>query len=359
MYLRDFRASHFRNIEQCAFTPHPHINLVYGDNGSGKTSLIEALYFLSLGRSFRAAQLGHILTHGSKAFQLFGALWHERDQRSLSLGIEKTRSGDTVRRLNARPARTQAELTYEFPVQLFHPQGFALLGAGAQARCRLIDWGAFYHYRHFRQAWARARQLLRQRNAALKQGVEDAGIRVWDKALAEAATTLDQLRADYLAELFPVIESMLPEFLEKQHIELTYYRGWSAESSLDQVLERQLPQDRKAGSTQSGPHRADLRIKADGVPAQAVLSRGQHKLLVCAIKLAQGMLFSRTHSSPCIYLIDDLPSELDSSHLQRFIDELARQQAQVFLTAIHADVARQLPAHQAYAMHEGRVCPRH
>ena len=232
--------------------------------------------------------------------------------------------------------KKQSPLTYSLPIQLLNPEGFMLLDAGAQARCKVIDWGAFYNNTIFSKVWAETKRLLKQRNAALKQGYNKQTIRIWDKELIQKAQKLHKLRQDYISALLPILKTIIQAFIQKHTIDIQYYRGWSHELELTDVLDKNFEYDKRTGSTNSGPHRADLKIKANGIIAQDVLSRGQQKLFVCALKLAQGILFNQENQTPCIYLIDDLPSELDQSHMDLFLTQLLEQESQIFLTSIYS-----------------------
>jgi DNA replication and repair protein RecF len=333
MHINKVKIYNFRNILTCDITPHPELNIIIGDNGSGKTSFIESLYFLSLGRSFRTTKINHILNHEEKNFQIFSEI--ETDKQTTTIALQKSRNGDSTLKMNYEIQKKQSVLTYNLPIQLFNPEGFMLLNAGAQARCKIIDWGTFYTNNTFQKTWSETKRLLRQRNAALKQGYNKSTIQIWDNDLIIKAELLDQLRQSYINKLLPILNNIIRSFLSKHTIDIQYYRGWSHEHDFTFSLKKNFEYDLRIGQTNSGPHRADLRVKANGIIAQDVLSRGQQKLFVCALKLAQGMLFSQENHTPCIYLIDDLPSELDSQHMDLFLSQLFKQKSQVFLTSIN------------------------
>jgi DNA replication and repair protein RecF len=333
MYLSTLKINQFRNISQCDLSLNKHLNLISGLNGSGKTSIIEAIYFLSMGRSFRSSQLARVIQHEQPGLNLFSELQTQAGKQIIAL--QKQRSGKGTVRLNHDNEKSHSALTKLLPVQLFNPESLTLLKAGTQQRCRLIDWGAFYSQPAFHQTWQSVKRLIKQRNAALKQGYTSAMMLAWDQDLSDKSHILDQQRKNYVEKLIPIIESLLKDFISELSIEIEYTRGWVKGVELIDLLKKNYEQDKRFGITHHGPHRADLKIKSNGLPAQDILSRGQQKLFICMLKLAQGILFSTEHNTPCIYLVDDITSELDQHFLAQFLDQLMSLKAQTFMTSIY------------------------
>ena len=358
MYLQKLNVHAFRNLEKLTFQAHTRFNLIYGQNGSGKTSLLEAIYFLSLGRSFRSTQLATIIQHQSKGFELYAEFFDQSDHRIASA---RSKAGKNAMKLDGELQSTQSPLTQAFPVQLFNPESFHLINSGAKQRCKLLDWGAFYHDKSFLKRWQQVKRLIRQRNAALKQRYPKTYIEILDQELAVHAEKLHQQRQRYVAMLVPKVDEVLAELSGTLNITIDYYRGWPEHRDLTSLLSTHFDSDLKNGFTHYGPHRADLRIKAGGHPAHDILSRGQQKLLVAAIKLAQGVLFSQVRDTGCIYLIDDLHSELDQNHLKHLFEQFVATGGQVIATAI--DQSHLSPRftgldHHTFEIHSGslRVC---
>jgi DNA replication and repair protein RecF len=191
-----------------------------------------------------------------------------------------------------------------------------------------------FHVKHsFMSVWRHYTESLRQRNSALRQHANTKEITAWDQGLVHYGTQLDAMYAEYCLELIPYVETMVGEMLD-----LTFqfaYQGCNqAEMDYAVALQNALDRDLSLGYTTFGPHRADLQIRLNGMPAQDVLSRGQQKLLVSAMRLAQGQLLSEKLSKQSIYLIDDLAAELDDQHCTRLIQQLLNLKAQVFMTGI-------------------------
>ena len=144
------------------------------------------------------------------------------------------------------------------------------------------------------------------------------------------------MRQHYFDAFHPIFLQTLRELLSLDGLELAYQRGWDRGRSLEAVLAEQIEKDRVRGFTQSGPHRADVRVRLRGINAAEVLSRGQQKLVGAAMKLAQGRLFSARQGRDCVFLVDDLPSELDRVHRRQLCQLLGGMRCQVLLSCVDA-----------------------
>ena len=324
----------FRNIEQADLQLAPGFNFLVGANGSGKTSVLEAIYTLGHGRAFRSLQAGRVIRHDEAAFVLHGRL--EGKEREISVGLTKNRAGDSKVRIDGSDGHKVAELAQLLPMQLITPEGFTLLNGGPKYRRAYVDWGCFHNTPGFFNAWSNLRRLLRQRNAALRQVSRYSQIRPWDQELVPLAEQISQWRAEYSAAISAEITATCRQFLPEFELRFSFQRGWDKESDYGELLERNFERDRALTYTASGPHKADFRIRAEGTPVEDLLSRGQLKLLMCALRLAQGEFLTSQSGRRCVYLIDDFASELDDSRRRLLAERLKATQAQVFVSAISA-----------------------
>ena len=325
----------FRNIEQADLQLAPGFNFLVGANGSGKTSVLEAIHTLGHGRSFRSLQAGRVIRHDEAAFVLHGRL--ENKEREISVGLTKNRAGDSKVRIDGSDGHKVAELAQLLPMQLITPEGFTLLNGGPKYRRAYVDWGCFHNTPGFFNAWSNLRRLLKQRNAALRQVSRYSQIRPWDQELVPLAEQISQWRAEYSAAISAEITATCSQFLPEFDLRFSFQRGWDKESDYGELLERNFERDRALTYTASGPHKADFRIRAEGTPVEDLLSRGQLKLLMCALRLAQGEFLTSQSGRRCVYLIDDFASELDDSRRRLLAERLKATQAQVFVSAISAE----------------------
>lgn len=338
MSLSRISVTGVRNLQPVTLHPSPRINILHGDNGSGKTSLLEAIHILGMARSFRSVRLNPIITHELPSCTVFGQVELGENQ-STALGISRERNGDVRIRINGESVRSAAELADTLPLQLINPDSFRLLEGAPKLRRQFLDWGVFHVEPRFLHAWQRLQQALKQRNSWLRHGTLDAAAQAaWSRELSAASDEIDSYRRAYIQALKPVFERTLASLLQLEGFQLSYYRGWDKERSLDEVLAASIERDHAMGHTQAGPQRADLRLRIANHNAAEILSRGQQKLVVCALRIAQGHLVSESKRGQCIYLVDDLPSELDDQHRLALCRLLEQLNCQVFITCVDSQV---------------------
>ncbi len=328
----------FRNLVSVKLHPVPEgFNFIYGKNGSGKTSLLEAIYYLSLGRSFRSSQTDRVICHSSNKSSVFGHISSGLDQY-IPLGLERHRDGRIKFRINGEEAYSIAELASLLPVQLMDSNCHHLLDSGPAFRRKYLDFGLFYQTKDFLRVWRHYERALKQRNAALRSRVSRQELAIWTHEVINSATQLDQLRSKYVEMLVPFLIKMVAKLLPVSDLKVAYQKGWEKSSQYAEILLTTIDKDYHLGYTQYGPHKADLQIIINEIPAKDILSRGQQKLFVCAMILARGTLLQSHANKTPIYLVDDLPSELDIASRSSLVDLLSKQKAQVFVTATEKKV---------------------
>lgn len=333
MSLSQLNFQGLRNLAPLDMHPSRGINIITGLNGSGKTSLLEGIHVLGMGRSFRTRQLKHAIQSDVAHMTLYGRLEGEPE---ISIGVRRLRAQRELElRLRGDKGVRLAELVEAMPLQLINPDAFRLLEGSPAGRREFLDWGVFHVKHHFLEAWKRTRRAVKHRNALLRRGrIDPQEMAAWEQELALWGEVVDRLRFEWFSEFLPVFEETLNVLLPLPGLKLNYARGWDKQKTLADVLQDNRVTDQQMGFTQQGPQRADLRIRLNKQPAVEVLSRGQQKLVVSALKLAQGRFLERTAQRHCIYLIDDLPAELDVQHQQRFCQLLEEMQCQAFITSV-------------------------
>lgn len=334
MFITSLALSQFRNFATAKISPSTHINLLVGANGSGKTSLLEAIYTLGFGRSFRPGSYQQLIRHEQDAFVVFAKLGRQGEDKTYQVGYQRNGHGDVQLRINQENEKRFAALARLVPVQLMTPESIDLILGGPKVRRQFLDWGVFHVEHSFYQDWVNFSKVLKQRNSLLKSRRFDAERGYWDKVFSEHGERIQTHRAKYVEGLAPYLESRLEAFLPQYEFTVQLRQGWDKNQTLQEALDHHKDQDVRYGHTTVGPHKAELKVQANGDDVKNLLSRGQLKLLVAALKLVQGeYLFERT-GIQCIYLVDDLTAELDDESQEKFCDALIASNSQVFVSAI-------------------------
>ncbi len=357
MPISRLQIENLRNIARAELEPARQLNLIHGANASGKTTLLESIYLLSRARSFRTARAEEAIRKEASFLRVVAHL-EAGDQRHVA-GIERQQRNIKVR-LDGSDLRSMAEMTRLLPVIEITPTSHDLLERGPGVRRRFVDWGVFHVEHHYGEWWRRFNRALQQRNALLKSGNDRKGELVWRRELAQAAIPVHQSRRAFVAQLQAVAAGYFVTLCGDLSISLEYAPGWDDVRELTEILEQQQERDTRFGFTHQGPHRADLKVMADGHPIMQIASRGQQKAVVFALKLSLVDLFHRHTGQSAILLIDDLPSELDSERRELVLKALLHLDAQLFVSAIDPGQIPLPPGIDSAMFHvkHGQVTPR-
>ncbi len=334
MSLEHLSIRGFRNLASVDIEPSPGVNWLFGDNGAGKTSVLEAIYLLARGRSFRSAQIGAVIGHSADRLMVVGHLMRSSDHEGVVMGVERDEAGWRGR-LAGEDCSRISEFAARLPVVLLEPDSHQLISDGPHRRRQYLDWLLFHVEPNYLPVWQRYQKMLRQRNAALKSGATTELLDALDAPLVAAGELINEMRAERATEL-----SMATETLNQAlglrlpgTIQMAYRRGHAAELSLAEALAASRQKDQESGFTRAGPHRADLVLRFDGYPAAQESSRGQQKLLATLLLLAKWQFLSAQAEHPPVLLLDDPVSELDQAHLGQVMTWLEAQQKQVWVTS--------------------------
>ncbi len=335
MRLGHLEVRNLRILSALDCRPGAGLNVFVGANGSGKTSILEAIHLLGSGRSFRTHRQAELISRGQTWLRSRGDICGE-DGAVETVGVEKGPQGLRIR-LAGEEIGSASELARRLPLVVITPDSQRLLTDGAELRRQLMDWVLFHVEPTYLGVLQRYRRALRQRNAALRDGLGPNGLAPWDQEVGEAGEGLHRQRQRLLEGILPVYAETL-EGLVSMAVEIRYRPGWDTATGLVEALRGTVITDRARGFTGIGPHRADLRFSTAGAPAHQVLSRGEGKLFVAGLVLAQCRFLADTQGRRPVVLVDDLASELDEGSRGRFFRQLRDLKAQTFVTTVSRDL---------------------
>jgi DNA replication and repair protein RecF len=354
MYISRLELCNLRSIRTLSILPSRSLNIVLGCNGSGKTSLLEGIYLLGRGRSFRTRHIGEAVCWGRERLAAFAETVTDVGAR-LTLGVERG-GGVNRSRVAGEEVHAASRLAAALPLLLISPESQRLVVEAARYRRQLMDWTLFHVEHRYADAQQRYQRALRQRNAALQRGEGMDTLAAWQHELGEVGEQLHAYRRDYLALLLPLVGDTMAE-LGSPIVSFDYRPGWDTSCPLREVLAAVLPHDMLRGYTTVGPHRADLRLTYHGSVAQRVLSGGEMKRLVAAVLLAQVRCVSHYAGVVPVVLVDDLGAELDETGRRCFLRTLQDTGSQVFVTALSTavlDLAK-WPERSVFHVEQGTV----
>lgn len=362
MTISQLSIHHFRILSAVDIRLGPGFNIFYGSNGAGKTSMLEAIYYLGTARSFRTSQYDRIIEHHHQHFSICAKLSPpENSNETTTVGLERGLNGLRRIRIDGQTLNQLAPLAKKLPLLLISTENYRFFHDGPKSRRQLLDWGLFHVEQSFHLLWKDFQSALQQRNAAIKKRASRTEISAWDEGLSASAGKIDEMRKDYVSRLQPILSRLLKSLLRESELELLYIPGWDTNEDLKAQLQLSLFKDMMMGYTQLGPQRADLMITFHGIPVEDYLSQGQQKLAAYALKLAQGILMAELSGISPTYLIDDLPSELDPTRKEFIIGVLKKLNAQVFISSIlREDLESLMEVEEAQMFHveHGAVNPK-
>ena len=333
MYLTRLDVHGIRNISSASLLPIDGINILYGANGSGKTSILEAIYLLGRGRTFRSRYTKTLINHEARACTVFGAASTKEHAAPYTIGVSRETTGSFQFKVDGRRVSTSSSLADAIPLLLMNSESFLLIEGGPGGRRRFLDWGVFHVEQQFQTIWAQFQRSLQQRNKLLRRDkISQQEMSSWDDSFVRLSMQLSDMRRKYFESITPVFYALIDKLTSVRGVSLDFYQGWDGDRPLDTLLSESFDRDLRRHTTNIGPHRADIKIEVNGRAACDVLSRGQIKSLVAALIVGQGQMFRQVRDKQCVYLFDDLVSELDNDYLMRLLKVLASAKAQVFIT---------------------------
>ncbi|MDC0601702.1 DNA replication/repair protein RecF [Aliiglaciecola sp.] len=349
MKLGTVQIQHFRNLKNVDISPSPTLNFIIGQNGSGKSSFLEALHYLGFGRSFRTSKHKNVIQYEQQRFSLFTL--SNIASGTLKLGMSRGADDSLLVSVNGNKSTRMSELVSHIPIQIFTPQSSDLILGSPSLRRKFLDWGLFHVEHSFIASSQNYQKLVKNKNALLRRNrsTDDKSfsnqMAFWDKQIAIEGESLTLYRKNYLNSIEGHLNSNLLHFLPEFSIEISYHRGWEKDTDLYDSIIKKSDKDIKNGFLSVGPHKADLKLRTNGVDVAETLSRGQLRMLVAALQLAQIQYLKERTDKSCVFLLDDIGAELDETKRELFVDQLVDIDSQLFITAIEKS---QLPFIEKY-----------
>ena len=347
MSLASLRIKDLRCIAEAELQLGPHVNLIHGPNGSGKTSILEAAFLAGRGRSFRSRVTETLISRGKEALEVFA----RTVAPDHAIGYEYRRENGYTARMDGADVRSLAELPSAWFVEVIDPQVHRLVDGPPSERRAWLDWGVFHVEHHFLESWFRFSRALRQRNAALKQGQ---GGGEWTAELALHGEQVAAARSAWFKSMQPLLEETITH-LAGLPVEASYYRGWGADRSLAEAIADAAVRDRERGTTSAGPQRADVHLRIGGRAARDSLSRGQQKLVAAAMVLTVMKRLRSERREPPTLLLDDPAAELDADRLGVVVELVRSLDCQLVITALDPTLQPFGRPEHVFHVEQGRV----
>ena len=334
MPLTNISIKHLRCFDDVNISLSPGVNFFYGANGSGKTSLLEAVFIFSSGKSFKSTNLQSLIKYDKEKFYLKGF----DNKNGYIVEIEKRIDKPISIMLNNKKIVT-SKLIKQFPCTPIHNNTFSFASAPPDFRRKLLDRSIFIAEEQFSSTWFSYYRTLKQRNAMLKNNrISD--IYAWNKKLAEDGNVLSDFRKTFFEKTKSEFSSLL-KLLEPNAvfdffnlISIEFFQGWSTKDSFFEALEVNKEKDLKRKTTTEGPHKSDINFLINNLDARQVLSRGEQKFFSILWSCAQHEVLKKHYEIEATLIIDDIKSELDERVFQLFIKLLKHNKNQVIFSCI-------------------------
>jgi len=354
MWIKSLAVKNCRLIRDIKIDLSADINILYGNNASGKTSLLEAIYILSTGKSFRTHQIIDVISHNKSGILVSGEIKNSSESSNY-LGIEKSNKVTKIR-INRKNIFSQAALSQHLPVTVIHPSSTHLITGGPSLRRSFIDWMAFYLFPDFQKKWKEYKHVLRQRNICLKYSKHRFSLQKWTEELVLYQPELIEFREKVLNIFRPLMITISKELLINVDLDISLKSGFPIGTNLDIdsllcFYRSKENYDLKVQRTTAGVHVADFSLTVNKIPVAKEASKGQLKLYTTALLLAQSIAIQGSENRKSVILIDDLSSELDSENEENLLRHLLGLNQQIILTSISKDISSSIESRMFHVKH--------
>ncbi len=309
---------------------------------------------MATGHSFRTRKPRELILYTSDAYQVTSVFQDERTAKRHRTGLQRDRSGAVSLRLDYEDVKKQSDIALLLPIKALTPDSHKLVQGGPDERRQFLDWGLFHVEHSFLKNWKNYKRALSQRNELLRNDATNSEIELWNQPFIEAATLIHQARVQYMDALKLAFSGRLSTLNVEFPVDLSYRPGSTEPENIKAVLQKNLQHHRRMKTTTDGPHRADLLILTNDLLSKQVLSRGQQKVLVYLLHLAQLDVMESVNTTKTIVICDDLNSELDPLHCSLLVNQLEKLGNQVFISGV--DLSTHMDkSHQRFHMEHGEL----
>ena len=368
MYCKRTSVKNFRNIEEADVSFSPGVNVLVGENAQGKTNLLEAIFYASVGRSFRAANIGEMIRFGQKSAEISVDYMRDMRERGDNISIKLyTDKKKTVER-NHLKVEKLSDIVGSFRAVLFCPEHLSLIKDGPAERRSYLDIAISRISPKYIRSLQRYGYFLKQRNALIKEAWRDratfdATVELWSEGMAEEAAVISEQRYLFLNRVSDIVAEHFERMTgSREHTDMVYNgsAGLSGDAYLDReavkqryltLLSSSYDREINAGATLYGIHKDDADIRINGKSARIYASQGQQRSLALAMKLAEGEICREEFGDYPVFLFDDVLSELDETRRDYMI--LHATDKQIIISTCEEEVAKRMDAEKRILVKDG------
>ena len=334
MQIRKLQLTNFRILEDFTLGHAQQNNLICGPNGCGKTSILEAIYLASTGKSFRNATYKHLIHHDQNSFQIY--LEAETNaEAQLYVGVHRDRKGIKQLKLNHDACQKQAEITHQLPVVAIDTDTYQFIDRSPQSKRSYMDWMVFHVKHQYLHLWSKASACHKHLNAFYKKRYSGEELQVWEDKFAYYAEKIQAYRQQGFELLQQQLQILIDHFFQDTlDISLKLDKGWRHDLTMQQQLHQDRKKNMEYGSVNNGPHKMNISIRESGQMATHILSRGQKKILSALFYLCSAEIIHQQTGHPPILCLDDIGAELDDTNKHRLLEYLQNKPHQLFITAV-------------------------
>lgn len=332
-----------RNFRSIDLEPGAKLNVLSGDNGQGKTNLIEAVYLCATSRSFRTPNLKDVVAKGEREGSVRMALASDLGDYTQSVGL---RGGMRTLRLGEKKPDSIVQFAAKTPVVAFSPSEIALSTGPGKERRKLLDRIALYTSPTAAEAGMRYTRAIKNRQRSLEgRGAKASDLEAWEELVVRHGIETMRSRKESSAVLAETAKAIFSEIgASGASLDATYVPSAPEDPlAYASLLRATREVDAKRKSASSGPHRDDLIVTLGGTPVRGFASQGQHRAIVLSLKAAELSIVAASRKVRPVLLLDDVSSELDRDRAHALMAFLAKQQGQVFVTTTRPELIETAP----------------